>query len=277
MIKIVADTATLIPPCEGDSCGITVLPVCVAVNDRTYQDYTEINSTDFLDLIKQGGVPSSSQPAVGDILDILESSDDEMLFLTVGDGLSGAYQTAMGARNLAEQPERIHIIDSKTLAGPLRYLAKKAVSLREQGMSMERIKHYLQTCIESSVSFVIPEDFEFLKRSGRLAPFTAKIGSALKLLPVLTQTKDKKRITPIGIKRSWKSAVDAVLHQLQEMDIDADHLISVCHAGVPERAVQVLQQVKDRFCASETELLELSPALITHGGPGCIVIQAIRK
>lgn len=277
MIKIVADTATLIPPCEGDSYGITVLPVCVAVNDRTYQDYTEINSTDFLDLIKQGGVPSSSQPAVGDILDILESSDDEMLFLTVGDGLSGSYQTAMGARNLAEQPERIHIIDSKTLAGPLRYLAKKAVSLREQGMSMERIKHYLQTCIESSVSFVIPEDFEFLKRSGRLAPFTAKIGSALKLLPVLTQTKDKKRITPIGIKRSWKSAVDAVLHQLQEMDIDADHLISVCHAGVPERAVQVLQQVKDRFCASETELLELSPALITHGGPGCIVIQAIRK
>ena len=276
-MKIIADTATLIPPCEADAYGITVMPVCVAINDRSYRDYSEISSAEFFELIKQGGIPSSSQPAIGDILDVLESTEEEMLFLTVGDGLSGAYQTAMGARNLAKDPERIHILNSKTLAGPLRYLVKKAVMLKEQKMNMEQIKESLQSCIESSVSFVIPEDFEFLKRSGRLTPFTAKIGSTLKLLPILTQTKDKKKITPIGIKRSWKGAVETVLQQLQAMNIGADHLISVCHAGVPQRAEQVLSQIKERFGAADTEVLELSPALTTHGGPGCIVIQAICK
>jgi fatty acid-binding protein DegV len=78
-------------------------------------------------------------------------------------------------------------MDSQTLAGPLRYLARKAVALKEQKLTMEQIKQRLHRCIESSVSFVIPEDFEFLKRSGRLAPFAAKVGGALKLLPVLTQ------------------------------------------------------------------------------------------
>jgi fatty acid-binding protein DegV len=39
----------------------------------------------------------------------------------------------------------------------------------------------------------------------------------------------------------------------------------------------VLQQVKERFASAETEILELSPGLTTHGGPGCIVIQAISK
>ena len=57
----------------------------------------------------------------------------------------------------------------------------------------------------------------------------------------------------------------------------ADHLISVCHAGAPQRAEQVLQQVKERFAFADTEILELSPGLTTHGGPGCIVIQAICK
>ena len=142
---------------------------------------------------------------------------------------------------------------------------------------MEQIKANLQRCIDSSVSFVIPEDFGFLQRSGRLTPFTAKVGSALKLLPVLTQTKDRKRITPIGVKRGWRAAVDTVLQQLQARNIGAGHLISICHAGVPERAQQVLQQVKERFSAADTEILELSPALTTHGGPGCIVIQAICK
>ena len=276
-MKIIADTATLIPPSEGEAQGMTIIPVCVSIHDKTYQDYTQITSEEFLKQIQDGGIPTSSQPALGDILDVLESSQEEMLFITVGDGLSGAYQTAMGARNMTEDPERIHVLNSKTLAGPLRYLAKKAVALKNQGLDMAKIKAALQESIESSVSFVIPEDFEFLKRSGRLTTITAKIGGTLKLLPVLTQSKDKTRISPVGIKRSWKSAVDMILQRLEALGVGADHIISVCHAGTPKKAEGILQQIKNQFTATETELLELSPALITHGGPGCIVIQAIRK
>ena len=276
-MKIIADTATLIPPSRGEELGLTVIPVCVSIDDRTYQDYTEITTAEFLEEIRKGGVPSSSQPAIGDILEILDGSDEEMLFLTVGDGLSGAYQTIVGARNLAQNPQRIHVMDSQSLGGPMRYMALKAVALKEQGYTMDQIKTELQASIESSVSFVVPEDFDFLKRSGRLTAFTAKVGAALKLLPVLTQTKDRKRITPVGIKRSWKAAVETILQQLEKQGVGVDHLITVSHAGVPERAAQVLEQVRERFPLSDLEILELSPGLSTHGGPGCIVIQAVLK
>ena len=276
-MKIIADTATLIPPREGEAHGLTVLPVSVAIGGRTYQDYTEISIGEFLEQIRLGGVPTSSQPAIGDILELMDQTDEEMLILTVGDGLSGGYQTALGARAMAKDPQRIHVMDSGTLAGPLRYLAKKAVALKEQGLPMEQIKAQLQSGIASSMSFVIPEDFEFLKRSGRLAPFTAKLGTALKLLPVLTQTKDRKRIVPIGIRRSWRAAVDVILQQMQARNVDESHLISICHAGVPQRAEQVCRWVRERFAAVDAEILELSPALTTHGGPGCIVIQAVSK
>lgn len=276
-MKIIADTATLIAPAEGGEQGMTVIPVCVSMNGQTYQDYNQITTAEFLEQVALGGVPQSSQPAIGDILEVLESSEEEMLFLTVGDGLSGAYQTAVGARNLVENPGRIHILNSKTLAGPLRYLVQKAVALKEQGLDLEHIKTELQRSIESSVSFVIPEDFEFLKRSGRLTPIAAKIGGTMKLLPVLTQTKDKTRIAPVGIKRSWKAAVEMILQRLQALQVGEQHLISVCHGGARQRAESIVQQVKDRFPLAETEFLELSPALITHGGPGCIVIQAVCK
>ena len=275
-MKIVADTAALIPPAQGQEQGLTVIPVCVSIDGQTYQDYNQMTTTAFLERIAQGGVPSSSQPAIGDMLEVLESIQEEILFLTVGDGLSGAYQTALGARTMAENPQRIHIVNSKTLAGPLRYMARKAVALKNHGLPAQEILTRLEDSIESSVSFVIPEDFEFLKRSGRLTPITAKIGGALKLLPVLTQTKDKTRISPVGIKRSWKAAVEMIFQRLEAQEVGEGWLISVSHAGTPEKAQSILAQVQERFLRAETEILELSPGLITHGGPGCIVIQAVR-
>ena len=276
-MKIIADTATLFPPGDKKNEDLTIIPISVAINGHTYRDYSDISSAEFLEQLQQGGIPQSSQPAIGDLLEVMEAPDDDLLVLTVGDGLSGGFQSAMGARNLSRHPERIHVMDSKSLAGPLRYLAQKAVELKERGLTVGQVMDQLQTCIDSSVSYVIPEDFDFLKRSGRLTPLTAKIGSTLKLFPILTLTKDRRRICPIGVKRNWKAAVNTVLQQLQPTHVGADHLISICHAGVPQRAEQVLRLVKDRFATTEVEMLELSPALIAHGGPGCIVIQSILK
>ena len=276
-MKIVTDTSSLFSPAEGREQGLIVVPVGVVVNDRTYRDYEEITVAEFLELVEAGGVPSSSQPSVGDVLEVFETHQEEIVFLTVGDGLSGAYQTAMGARRCAEDPARIHVVNSKTLAGPLRYLARKAVSLQAQGLPAAAIVTALEESIESSVSFVIPADFEFLKRSGRLTPLASKLGSKLRLLPVLTQTEDKKRIAPVGVRRSWGTAVETILRRLQTHGTGENWLISVCHAGTPERAETVRAQIAEQFGTAEIEVLELSAALTTHGGPGCIVVQAIKK
>ena len=154
---------------------------------------------------------------------------------------------------------------------------KQKIRQRYKGISLDEMKAQLQECIESSLSFVIPADFEFLKRSGRLTAITAKVGGVLKLLPILTQTEDKTKITPVSVKRSWKAAVEVILQRLNNIGVDENYLISVSHAGTPDKAMTVLQQIKEQFPKSELEILELSPALMTHGGPGCIVVQAVLK
>jgi DegV family protein with EDD domain len=176
-----------------------------------------------------------------------------------------------------EHNKKIHIIDTGTLAGAQRYLVQKAVKLRKSGFSIEKVIEELYKCIETSVSFVIPEDFEFLKRSGRLTPLTAKIGGLIKIVPVMTQTADKRRIETFCIKRSRKKAVEAIIEHLRAMGVGREHLITVGHGGALEKAKEVLGQIKEQFGDTAMEILPLSPALITHGGPGCITIQAIHK
>ena len=276
-MRIIADSPALYTPEEGREVGITVVPTCTIIDGEVYRDYEDINGEEFLQKIEEGAVPTTSQPAMGDVVDVYESTEEEILFFTIGDGLSGTYQNAQGAKNCVDNPERIHVIDTKTLAGPQRYLIQRALKLKEMGMGIEKIKEEIKKNIDSSMSFVIPEDFEFLRRSGRLTALAAKIGTMVRIFPVMTQTEDMRRITVLTIKRTQKQAVDAIVEQMKESGVDENYLITISHAGVCEKAKKVMNQIKGTFANTKMEIHQLAPSLMTHGGPGCVVVQAIRR
>lgn len=276
-MKIIVDTPTLYSPKEGEEIGIKIIPACTIIDNEVYKDYEDISSEEFLEKVKNGAIATTSQPAIGEILEIFEESDEELLVLPIGDGLSGTYQNAVGAKNCIEGNAHIHVLNTKTLAGAQRYLVQKAMELQKHGIGIEGIVKELKKSIETSISFVIPEDFEFLKRSGRLTPVAAKLAGVIKIVPVLTQTEDKKKITLFTVKRSKKKALDAIIARLKEIGVNDDYYIAVSHAGIENEAKKVLETIKSQFGATKTELFELAPALITHGGPGCVVIQAIHR
>lgn len=276
-MRIITDTASLFSPEEGKAVGISVVPTCVIHGDKVYRDYEEMQVDTLLSMIAGGATPTTSQPAIGDLLDVFEETTEETLGLFIGDGLSGGYQSAVGAKNTINDNEYIHIVDTKTLAGAEGYLVQKAIELRNQGLNMEAIKTELEKSIESSASFVIPADFEFLKRSGRLTPIAAKISSMIKIVPVMTLTEDKKKITLFTIKRSWKKATEAIAEEMKKLGVDENYVIYICHGGDVKAAEGVLSQIKERFSNVTTELMCLSPSMLTHGGPGCVLVQAIKK
>ena len=276
-MKIISDTASLFSPKTGAVADITIVPACVIDGAKVYRDYEDISVEAFLQLIATGATPSSSQPAIGELIDAFEGSEEEILALFIGDGLSGGYQNAVGAKNSIDDNVRIRIVDTKTLAGAEHYLVQKAVYLREQGLSIDEIEQELLKSVETSASFVIPADFEFLKRSGRLTPIAAKIGAMIKIVPVLTQTEDMRKITPFVVKRSWRKATASILDQLEKIGVNEDYMIYICHGGDVATAEEVLEQTRVRFPQVEIQFMSLSPTMITHGGPGCVLVQTIKK
>ena len=276
-MRIITDTASLFSPEEGKTVGISVVPTCVIHGDKVYRDYEEMQVDTLLEMIAGGATPTTSQPAVGDLLDVFEETTEETLALFIGDGLSGGYQSAVGAKNSIDDNEHIHIVDTKTLAGAEGYLVQKAIKLRTQGLGLEEIKIEIEKSIEASASYVIPADFEFLKRSGRLTPIAAKISSMIKIVPVMTLTEDKKKITLFTIKRSWKKATEAIAEEMKKLGVDENYVIYICHGGDVKAAEGVLSQIKERFSNVTTELMCLSPSMLTHGGTGCVLVQEIKK
>lgn len=276
-MKIIADSSSLYSTKEANSKGFTILPVAVTLNGKSYKDYDEITSDKLLSQIVQGAIPKSSQPAIGEIIDTFTSTDEEIVMLTVGDGLSGTYSNAVGAKNSLDKHEHIHIIDTQTLAGAFHYLVDKANTLKNEGKTIAEIKNELCTSIQNSLSYVIPTNFAFLKRSGRLSPIAANAAGFMKIVPTLTLSENRRKIELLTMTRTVKKAIEEITKNMKQHGVNEDYQISVSHAGVCEKAKEALEQIKQQFANATFELFELSPSLMLHGGPGCIVIQAIKR
>ena len=276
-MKIVTDTSTLFSPKEASELGFTVLPLSVTADGKVYKEYVDIQPSEFIEIVRQGHVPTSSQPSIGEAIEAFESTDEEIICISMADGLSGTYQSAVGAKNSVENNERITVINSRTLCGPHRYMVKKAVQMQKDGATAQEIIDEMNRLAYSNKSFLIPSDFDFLARGGRLTPLAAKIVGMMKIVPLMTQTEDMKKLESAGMKRTVKKAVQTAIDTFKEMGVDENYLISISHAGCEENATKVLNQVHEAFPNTEIELLHLSCAFIVQGGPGCIAIQAVKK
>ena len=102
MVRIVADTSTLYSSEEAQQAGFSVSHLSVNIAGESYREFDEISAEAFVDLIRQGNMPTSSQPAVGEVLTLYERyPEDEILNITMAAGLSGTYSSAVAAAEMA--------------------------------------------------------------------------------------------------------------------------------------------------------------------------------
>lgn len=273
-MRIITDSGSLFTPQQGEEMGIDVLPLNVIINKKSYREFVDIQSEEFLSLINEGHIPTSSQPAIGETMEALEKyPNEDILVLNMADGLSGAYQSTLSVKGTMENNEHIHVINTMTLCGPEKGLVEKAISLKEKGMEIHEVIKEIHKSIATEKSFLIPQDFGYLKRGGRLTPIAATIGGLLKIIPVMTTTKDGKRLEKFTMKKTFKSAIKEIIKAFKDLGVDENYKIYVSHGGVLEQAQQTMKQIQEAFENVKIELHDLSPAFITQGGPGCIAIQ----
>lgn len=277
MVRIITDSSTLFTDEDAKEMGIDVLPLCVSIGDLDGRDL-HIDMADFYKRIAEGGIPRSSQPPIGEVMEAYEKyPEDEIINIAMADGLSGTYQSACGAKESVDNKDNITVINTKTLCGPHRYMVKKSWEMKNERKSAKEIIAWLEAVREKQESFLIPQDFGFLRRGGRLTPIAATFASTLKLKPIMTQTADGCRLDKYAIKRNLKQAVGAVIDRMKQKGVDAGYKIYVSHADTLEDAKKVMEQLKEHFAEVEMELLDLGAAFVTQGGPKCVAIQYIEK
>ena len=274
-MRIIADTTCHLSVQEASAVNVRLVANQIVVDEKSYRDYLDVDSHEFMELIKEHH-PTTSQPSFGDILAAYEEVKGvETLHITTGRGLSSAYDTACGVKK-SIGADYVTVFESQSVAGVNRYLTQLAARLSEKHDIKEIIER-MNACLKETQSYVIPVNFEFLKRSGRLTPAAAILGSFLGIKPIMAQSADRQRIERFGVGRTWHAAIKTVVDDMIKRGVNAKHRIYVAHAFNMESLTMTVNQIKERIQQADIETLLLAPAMITHGGPGALVIQYILR
>lgn len=277
MIRIITDTSTLYTPTEAKEIGLEVIPLSVTINEKTYREYDEIMPDEYMALINEGHVPTSSQPAIGEMVEMIEKyADDEIIVISVADGLSGTYSSWQSAKDIANH-EKLVVVNTKTLAFAQRNIVNEALKMRDHGESFDDIVAMIEERSNFAKSYLLPTDLGFLKRGGRLTPLAASMSGLLKLQPVVSATDDGTRLEKFAVARNFNIGIKKIFEDLEALGVNEDYKFAVVHSQFIEKAEEIKQKIKDTFHVDEVEIFELSCAFITHGGPQCLAIQVVKK
>ena len=239
MVHIVSDTSTLYSTRQAEEAGFAVSALSVTIADRTYREFDEISSEEFVEIIRQGHMPTSSQPAVGEVAEVYDRyPGEEIINVTMALGLSGTYTGALAAADLSENRDNITVLNTRTLCGPHRYLVEKAVQWAKEGQSKDEIVEKLNVLMDSAKSYLVPADFDYLRRGGRLSPLVSYVGKAANLTPIMTQTEDGQRLTIAAIRRGYSHTVKHIVKMLQEKGVGKGWRVYISHAGAMDKAEQ---------------------------------------
>ena len=276
MVHIVSDTSTLYSTSQAEAAGFAVSPLSVTIAGNSYREFDEISAEEFVDIIRQGHMPTSSQPAIGEVEELYDRyAGEEIINVAMAAGLSGTYNSAVAAAEMNDNRENISVVNTRTLCGPHRYLVEKAVQWAKEDLSRETILEKLNALMDTAKSYLVPADFDYLRRGGRLSPLVSHVGKAAGLTPVMTQTDNGERLTVASIRRGYGHAVKYIVKELVKAGVSKDWQVQISHAGALDKAEQTLAALREALPETEIKVYPLSPAFITQGGPGCVAVQYI--
>ena len=277
MVRIISDSSTLYSTADAREAGFAVSPLSVTIAGKSYREFDEISGDRCVGIIGEGHMLTSSQPAIGEVTALYEEfAGEEILNIAMAHGLSGTYMSAVAAADLCENGEKITVLHSRTLCGPPRYMVQKAVELAKAGAGMEALLAWLNARMDSAKSYLLPADFDYLRRGGRLSPLVSHVGKLVGLSPIMTQTEDGTRLTVASIKRGYKHAVKFCADALKKRGIGRGWKVYISHAADPEKAELAHSMLAAAMPEAEYEIVPLSPAFITQGGPRCVAIQYVQ-
>ncbi len=271
-VSVVVDSSCDLPDDLVDAHGMVVVPLQVIAGDETYLDRVEIRGSELYDRMESNGeIFTTSQPSPGAFAQAFEdalSSADQSIGLFVAGALSGTLASAQAAARARTEGNSITLVDSRSASFGLGMLALKAAELVEAGWEIPAIVPELTRVRDQSGGLFTVDTFENLLRSGRVSRGRAWLGGLLDIKPIL-EVSAEGRIVPLDRVRGRDALVPRVLDHLDRRLTPRPKSLrlAVAHAGAPELADGIRQELVRRYGPRECFVSPVTAALGVHTGP----------
>ena len=140
MIKFMVDSGSDYDVNEAKEKGIAFVPLSITFDNDTYKDGIEISRSEFYKRMREEDIfPKTAQPSPQAFLDVFEeakANGDQIIGVMLSGGISGTYQSANIAKDMAEY-DGIHLIDSKTAVYAIKIMVDYGMQLRDEGKTVD--------------------------------------------------------------------------------------------------------------------------------------------
>ena len=272
-IRIVTDSCSDLPPGVAQSNDVTVVPLYVNIGGETYRDGVEMDADRFYALQERlPGLPTTSQPSVGDFVDVYQRLLDEghrIVSIHVSGRLSGTLNSAIQAKESLGRPPRIEIVDSRLAGGSQALLAVSAAQWARETDSAGEIARRAERAIERSHSFVVVDTLEYLQRGGRIGKAQAFLGGVLRFKPIIAIRDGEAH--PVERPRTRQRAIARVISLARELAPFSR--IHVSYSTGRDQAQEVIAGLGDLVDPANIIEARFGPVLGAHLGPNTIGVS----
>lgn len=279
MVKIICDTTCGLPLSELEALDISVIPQIIIFDEHAYRDDTEIDTPTFLKKLTEAKeLPKTAAPPPAlyePFYRQFAQQGHSIVIPTPSMELSGTFRSAeVAAENVPEAD--VHILDTRSIAGGLGSMVKKAKQWADQGKDAETIIALLKELARREVVYFLVDTLEYLHKGGRIGNASFLVGSLLQMKPILGVEDGK--VTAIEKQRTSAKALSRLKELvLLECPHTPDSLITVSHCGGQERAEKFAKELQDALGIDHIPVYEVPPAIVVHGGPGIISVSFFKE
>jgi fatty acid kinase fatty acid binding subunit len=272
MVKIITDTTSGISEEIARRYQIPVIPQIINFGNKSYYEGVDIDNAMFMKMLRESReLPKTAAPPpelfVKEFSKIVPQGET-ILCIHPSAEVSGTVRSAIVAAQDFPGAD-IRVIDTRTIGSPLSTLVQLAAEWAVAGETGDIIEQKIQQMIPRSRIYFLVATLEYLAKGGRIGGATALLGGMLQIKPILI-FKDGV-VDQFEKERTQKRAILRVIELVKsQAPHDGSAFLSVMHAAVPEEGREFADKLCKEFNLSTIPILDVPPAIVTHGGPGIL-------
>lgn len=276
MIKLLLDSAS---DCDitGEQ-GHSFVPLTVSVGGVDYLDGVTLDKRTFYELlISEEEFPKTSQPSPQVFLELFEQvkeQGDELVYFSLSSALSGTYQSALIAKEMADY-DGIYLVDTCTVSYGIGIIAERAKQMRDAGATAEEIVHAAEALKQKIRIVAAVDTLEYLYRGGRLSRGAAAVGSVAGIKPTVTVSSEGT-VSVLGKNLGKGRAMQHLLKTLAGIERDERYPVDTLFTYGEENCIELEEKLKGEGYTLGSRL-QIGSTIGAHVGPGAYGVLFVAK
>ncbi|CRK81384.1 DegV family protein [Neobacillus massiliamazoniensis] len=275
---VVTDSTAYIPKEMLDKWNIYMVPLNIIFGTEVYREEIDIKWKEFYEEVKTKNLPTTSQPPVGQFVELFEmlaKDYDAVISIHLSSGISGTYQGAVTASSMVEGI-KVFPYDSEISCMAQGLYVLEAAEWASRGEAPEAILARLEELKKTTRAYFMVDDLSHLQRGGRLSSAQAIIGSLLQVKPLLHF--ENKVIVPFEKIRTRKKAMKRIVDLLGEDALRGGSYRGVIiHANREKEAEEWRAELEALYPNVEFLISYFGAVIGTHLGEGAMGMCWMKK